>query len=154
MKISMKIQGGAELAKALNALPVRVSKKVMREVLAVAAGPIRSGMESKAPRAPGAPDLADHIVIGNARVEGLIDNDQTAAVAIGPERSYYWGLFQEFGTMHHGAQPFARPAFEAGVDKALSEIVRGTWTALAARGISRSSTSTAPISSPGGGGLL
>lgn len=154
MKISMKIVGGAELARTLNALPTRVSKKVMREALEVAGEPIRKGMEMKAPRAPGAPDIADHMVIGNAKVEGLIDNDQTAAVAIGPARGYYWGLFQELGTIHHGAQPFARPAFESGMSKALAEIVRATWTALAGRGISRSSSSEAPVSSPKGGGLL
>ncbi len=154
MKVSMKVEGGAELARALNALPTRVSKKVMRDALEVAGEPIRKGMEMKAPRAPGAPDMADHMVISTAKVEGLIDNDQTAAVKIGPAKGFYWGLFQEFGTIHHGAQPFARPAFDAGVSKAISEMVRATWTALAGRGISRSISQPSTPSSPGGGGLL
>lgn len=144
--VKFKILGGAELASALNDLPSRVSKKVMREALEVAGEPIRQGMQQLAPRRAPAPDIADHMVISTAKVEGLIDNDQTAAVAIGPARGFFYGLFLEYGTVFMGAKPFARPAFEAGVQKALAEIVRSTWTALASRGISRSTSAPSNIS--------
>lgn len=149
MKVSVRIEGGAELAKVLNDLPKRVSKRVLRNALEAAGEPIRQGMARLAPREPGAPDLADHMVISGTRVEGLQDNDQTAAVAIGPEREFFYGFFQEWGTAFHGAQPFARPAFDSGVDRALKEITSALWTELAAVGIARLLTKASPVQSDG-----
>lgn len=149
-KQMMRVEGGAELASTLNNLSRKMSRRVMRNALEIAAEPIRKAMSAYAPRDPGAPDLADHMVVSPTRVEGLLENDQTAAVAIGPERGdYFYGYFQEFGTAHHGAQPFARPAFDQGVDQALSTITRQLWTELAAVGISRSISSPAPVQSVG-----
>jgi HK97 gp10 family phage protein len=130
MKVQMKVEGGAELASALNSLSMKISKRVKLEALKAGAEPIRSEMEKLAPRAPGAPDLADHIGISQAKVEGLIDNEQTAAVAVGPTRDFYYGLFQEMGTAFHGAQPFARPAFDGHTDSALTIIIDELWWAL------------------------
>jgi hypothetical protein len=96
-------------------------------------------MASLVERSDEAPHLADHIVMGSARAEGVQMNEQASAVAIGPEKGdYYYGYFQEFGTAYQGAQPFARPAFDRGVDTALTTITRALWTELASRGISRS----------------
>lgn len=154
MKVTMKFEGGLELAQALNKLPTRVSKRVIREALERAGEPMRADMARRAPRAPGAPDIADNMVMSPARMQGISDNDQAAAIKIGPEKSLFYGLFQEFGTIHHGAQPFARPAFDAGWQKALDSVRASFWTALAAAGISRSVTSSTSVQSPGGGGLV
>lgn len=86
MSVTMKIEGGAELAKTLDGLSARLSKKVMREALENAGEPIRKDMQIKAPRAPGAPDIADHMVIGTAR-----GNKTTTAVAIGPAKGFFYG---------------------------------------------------------------
>lgn len=148
--VTMKFEGGAELAKALEGLSARVSKRMLREALEDAAEPMRRSMAAMAPREPGAPDLADHIVISTARVKKVAgDESQSAAVAVGPAREFYYGLFQEFGTSFHGAQPFVRPAFDGAVSRTISEMARALWTALAARGISRSATSDAPIQGEG-----
>lgn len=130
MKTVLKIEGGAELAAALNRMPTKLSKRVKREALQAAGEPIQKSMSQLAPREPGAPDMADHISMSTTKVEGLIDNDQTAAIAIGPERDFYYGLFQEEGTAHHGAQPFARPAFDQNVNRALTVVVDELWWAL------------------------
>lgn len=137
MKISMRVDGGAQLARELNALPRRVARPVLRGALTAGAEPIRRAMAATAPRAPGPPDLADHMVISNTRVEGLLENDKTAAVAVGPEREFYYGFFQEVGTADHAAQPFARPGFDQGAAQAVAIIARELWTALAARGVVR-----------------
>jgi HK97 gp10 family phage protein len=155
-KQMMRVEGGAELAASLNSISRKMSRRVMRNALELAAEPIRQTMASLAPRDPGAPDLADHMVVSPTRVEGLSENDQTAAVAIGPERGdYFYGYFQEFGTAFHSAQPFARPAFDQGVDLALRTITRQLWLELAAAGVHR--YANAPASSPvmgGSGGSL
>lgn len=38
-------------------------------------------------------------------------------VYVGPTRKVFHGIFQEFGTINHGAQPFLRPAFDTGTDE-------------------------------------
>lgn len=137
--MKVRFEGGAELARELNALPLRVSKSFRRAALVAGAEPIRQNMAQMAPREPGAPDLADNIVISNAKADGLQDNDLATAVAVGPEKKFYYGYMQEFGTIHHGAHPFARPGFDAGVTSALAIISKATWMALAKRGV------TAPV---------
>lgn len=149
MKMTWRFEGGAELASVLNGLPKRLSRRVMRNALETAGEPIRRDMSQLAPREPGAPDLAEHIVIGQARADGLINDDQAVAVAIGPEREFFYGFFQEEGTAFHGAQPFARPAFDRGTDAALMAIARALWTELAAVGVSRTVTRQVPVQSEG-----
>lgn len=159
MKIGMKFEGGAELAKLLDQLSVRTSANVMRAALKEGGEAIRAHAASIAPRAPGAPDIADNIGISTANPRG-----EAAAVKIGPTKGFAYGLPQEFGTVHHGAQPFMRPAFDAKAGAALNLIGLAIWRALLQKGIG--SARTAPgitqggptISTPsvisGGGGLL
>jgi HK97 gp10 family phage protein len=62
-----------------------------------------------------------------------IDRLTQTAVAVGPTKDYFYGYFQEFGTAHHGAQPWARPGFDEGKDEALAIIGREAWAAIAAK---------------------
>lgn len=156
MKVSWKMEGGPELAAALNGLPKRVRKNVLREVLTDVGEPMRRRMGALAPRDPGAPDLADNIVISPSTRAGVDESGVSlkadefqAAVAIGPARGFFYGLYQEFGTIHHGPQPFARPAFDADAPKAVTEIGRRLWVELAGRGISRSGTSDSGLDDSG-----
>lgn len=144
MKFAMKFEGGDELAKALANLPLRVGKRFLREALEQGGEPIRRSMEAKAPRGdPAAPNLADSMVISTARTGDM------AAVAIGPSRNVTYGIHQEFGTTRHGAQPFARPAFDSDAPRALPIIAQAAWTELASRGISRSTDAPSVPSGPG-----
>lgn len=142
MKFGMRFEGGAELALALDGLPKRVTKKLVLEALTEGAGPMRGFARQRAPREPGAPDMADHIEIANAKTPP----GDIAAVAMGPTRDFYYGLMQEYGTVHHGAQPFMRPAFGQGVPPALGIIGAAVWRELAGRGITRSATASSGLS--------
>lgn len=93
-------------------------------------------MSVMAPHAPGKPDLRDTISVSGAR--GTDSNE--IAVAIGPSRAGFYGSFQELGTKHHAAQPFARPAFDSQGPTSLQIIASAIWRELAARGISRTVT--------------
>lgn len=150
MKVGIRIQGVEELERALGSLSTRVSRKVAREALEYGGELIRADAASHAPRRPPAPDLADNIVMAPART---IENE-TAAIKIGPAKGFGYGLPQEIGTSRHQAQPFMRPAFDNQKHAVLARIGEELWRALASRGFSRSVSSDAPISSPGGGGLL
>lgn len=160
--IQVRFEGGKELADALNGLPLRVRKKTLREVLKDAAEPMRRGMASNAPRAEGAPDIADNMVISATNrigdtesFAGSVKADEfQAAVAVGPARGFLYGFFLEWGTVKMSPRAFARPAFDTHAGKALVEIGRRLWVELAGRGISRSRTSTGPTMGGPGGGLL
>jgi HK97 gp10 family phage protein len=131
--IDLTFEGGAELGRALGSLSQRVSRGIQREALKDAAEPMRKEMSMLAPVEAGKPDLRDTMTISNARGTDA----QEVAVAVGPSKAGFYGSFQEFGTSRHGAQPFARPAFDAKAPQALTVLGRALWTALAGRGIGR-----------------
>lgn len=153
----MRIEGAAELAKALDKLPLRASANVMRAALRAGAEPIRRHAQSIAPRGPGAPDIADHIGISSARAK----EGEAAAVKVGPVRGFAYGLPLEIGTVHTAAQPFMRPAFDAQAAAALGAInmaLRASiiGSARVAQGPSESFAEEGdePIVGGPGGGLL
>lgn len=143
MKVSMRFEGGEELAAELSRLSTRLSKSLLRGALEMGAAPIQKHARAIAPRRAPAPDMADHIGVSTARTQ------EQAAVAIGPTRDFFYGFFQEVGTVHHGAHPFLRPAFETEAQKSLTAIGQELWRALAARGVSRSASVSVPVQSPG-----
>lgn len=146
---TMRVEGGAELAKALDGLSTRLTKSIVRDALYMGGEPIRKVAGENAPRRAPAPDMADHIGISNAKPR----EDDIAAVAIGPTKDFYYGLFQELGTIHHAAHAFMRPAFDTQAPKGLTLIGEELWRALASRGVIRTATEDTPVQSPGRGGL-
>jgi HK97 gp10 family phage protein len=150
MKVGLQVMGAKELEAELRKLSTRISRRLAREALTFGAEPMRAEAARKAPRRSPAPDLADHIIIAPARTIGR----ELAAVKVGPEKGFYWGLMQELGTSRHGAQPFLRPAFDNQHTRAIQRVSDELWRALAARGVSRSVFEDGPIESLGGGGLL
>ena len=159
--ISVRFEGGRELAETLLSLPKALSYRVLIEGLKDAAEPMRSAMARNAPQEPGAPDLKENIGISVASRIGSTEGGRweareegQAAVAVGPTKHFFYGLFQEYGTSRHGAQAFARPAFDSEAPKALAIMQRVYWTILASKGISRSRATSVPVSAGAGGGLL
>jgi HK97 gp10 family phage protein len=128
--ISMRIEGGDKLAEILDAIPKRASRDRQRDALLAGGELIRARAASLAPRAPGAPDLAENINIGTVRssVEGEV------SVGIGSGRYFFYDMFQEFGTSRHSAHPFYRPAMDSEAAKAIKVIGLSLWSALTAGG--------------------
>lgn len=154
MKFSVRVEGGREVAQALNGLATRLSRKVQREALYEVAEPMRAAMARHAPHDPGAPDLNKSMTISNATKKDGLD-EGAVGVRVGPSKWAFWGLFQEHGTTRHGAQPFMRPAFDTEGPKILQRLVPILWRELAARGVHRpTQTSDAPVVGGPGGGLL
>ncbi len=132
--ITMRFEGGEELAAALAKLPAKLSKKVLVEALKGAAEPIRKAASAHAARRAPAPDLADHIGVAKA------EYGEQATVKVGPEKGFAYGLPLEIGTIDTPAQPFMRPAFDANAEKSLKLVGDAIWVELAGAGVSRSST--------------
>lgn len=134
--ISVKITGASDLAKRLQQLPQAVSRQVQLTALKDGAEVIRARAAQLAPRSTGpGPHLADNIVIGTisaARLERQ-DRGNETIVEVGPSlkpNDLFYGYFQEYGTIHHPAQPFMRPAFDTGAPNALNRILSAMWTAI------------------------
>ena len=141
MKTRVQITGGVELVAALKMLPTKVQRGTLFDLLRDAGEPMRQRMSELAPRRPPQPDLADHIVMSPAvkigRIEGGRGRARTAteaAMAVGPAKAFFYGLFLEYGTGDPGptsAQPFARPAFDATQDEVLARLWLGLWDVIA-----------------------
>lgn len=141
--IGMKISGGPQFAKALQALPFEKSRGLLVKILKHAAEPVRERMEQLAPVEPGKPDLKDAIVVQSVRkiddgteLEARVLDDSEAAVAIGPSKDAFYGIFQEYGVAPHGThpgnrpQPFARPAWDEQQLTALKIVQDDIWAHL------------------------
>jgi HK97 gp10 family phage protein len=137
---TMRFEGGEELARTLRSLPEAVTKTVVLKALRDGAEPIRHLAGLHAPRSPHAPHLADSMTISVASRVGTVQGGRWRdvdageyAVAVGPAKDFFYGMFQEWGTVHHGAQPFMRPAFDSGVPAGLGIIGQQLWAAIRAR---------------------
>jgi HK97 gp10 family phage protein len=131
VKFSMRVEGGEELARTLNALPEAVSRKVQLEALKKAAQPMRASMASHAPRGDQPPHIADNIGISVARRRA--DTEEGPSVVVGPVKGFAYGLPLEYGTRHTAAQPFMRPAFDTDAPSSLGIVGQELWAALEKR---------------------
>lgn len=131
MKTRVKIEGLKELDRALGELPKATGKAVLRRVLKKAGEPIARDMRAKAPDDPATSgnDLKSSIAV-STKLSGrqrkmhrkAFRNDKASAevfVGAGPLPQAH---LQEFGTVHHRPQPFARPAWDGNKNRALSII--------------------------------
>lgn len=144
-RFSFKFEGGRELASALRSLPEALSRDVLINALTEAAEPMRQRMSQLAPREPGKPDIADNIGISVANRLGDVGggrwearHEDEHAVAVGPTKNFFYGIFLEYGTVKMRAQPFMRPAFDTEAPRAFSQIGNRIWAAIRDRAMSTS----------------
>lgn len=139
MKLTVKVEGLRELDRALGELPKATGRNVLKRALMKAGGPMAEHARRLAPFDEG--DLRKSIAVSpklgtkagtsefaaamqaglgkDAAVRAMRDARRAAAgsqsfaeVYVGAGRNPQAHL-QEFGTVHHAAQPFLRPAFES-----------------------------------------
>lgn len=149
MQVSWRVEGGDELARALEQMPDAVKRPTVIAALKDGGEPIRAAAAARAPRGAGPEHLADHIAISaisdSSTNRGGRDAETDFAVKIGPSRQFFYGLFEELGSAHQPARPWLRPAFDTLAGQALGVIGRELWNAIRAK--AETSTST-------GGGLV
>lgn len=135
---TVKIEGFAQLEKELQKLTKAAGKGVLRRSLKKAGQPMADLMRELAPRGDTASDrLAESVMIGtklSKRQAGqhrrMFRDDRSAVemfVGPGPDPAA-WN--QEFGNIKHGAQPFARPAWDAEAVKTLDRLGPLLWIEL------------------------
>lgn len=138
---TIRIDGGAQLAKNLATLSTRLSRSIVREALYTGGEEIKKPASRAAPRGPNAPHIAENIGMSPAR------SDDMVAIKIGPTKGFAYGIPQEFGSIHHAAHPFMRPAFDGGAPRALSAITEELWRQLAGRGFMQTAISPTRVQS-------
>lgn len=132
MKTSLRVEGGAELAATLRALPAKVQRQAAIDALMEAAEPMVTVARRMAPREAGAPDIADNIEAQPVRAGKDEYGDAKAdAVKWGPVKGFFYGYFLEYGTSKMSARAFMRPAFDGQAERSLGIISRRLWENIA-----------------------
>lgn len=162
-KASFRIEGLAELDKALGELPKATGRNVLHRTLRKGAAPIESAMAANAPEdegdlkasiatstklknPAGGKEFARVMAAGGTKREAgaamraarrAIGGAETFAIMhVGPGKGGAHGVPQEFGTVNHPPQAFARPAWDSQSGTALNVIkdeLGGEITKAAAR---------------------
>ena len=109
-----RLEGARETERALRRLPRQVQGRIEMNALRQGAKPIREAAQDRAPKDTG--ELEEEIIVRGRRRQG------ETVVRIGPSKKAFQGMLQEFGTEHHPAQPWLRPAFDEKVAEALDRI--------------------------------
>ena len=110
------IRGLEGLKRKFRDLDRRAQGAALRRALLAASKPLGADARARAPRGrTGA--LAKGIIARRKR--GRSAGRGIMAFGVGPSAEVFYGVFQELGTIHHVAQPFLRPAFDAQRDAAV-----------------------------------
>ena len=146
---TIRVSGLRELDKALSELPKATGKNVLRRVLRNVAAPIAEDMRSRAPDAPGSSpnrDLRQSIGVSTKLSPNqrrlhrrAFRNDKASVEVFVGAGALPHPHLQEFGSVNHGPQPFARPAWDAHKHMALAKIKEELWSEIdkAAKRIAR-----------------
>lgn len=140
MVAEIQLKGFDGIERALTQLPATVAKRLLTSSVRKGANVIAREMKA---RAPVRQDEGVKVLIRRGRnriaVKGRragylkasigVRIKRAAAAAgvplvlgIGPSSKAFWAGFQEFGTRHQPARPFARPALEAKSEEAVNVI--------------------------------
>ncbi len=124
---TVTLSGFKELERALAQLPKATGKNVLRRIAKGALEPMADSAAAKAPRDEG--KLAFSISVGEKRTRRVrtgFNKKNGIEMAMGPGNTLpgvlQYASFVEFGTIDTPAQPYMRPAFNAGAHAALDFI--------------------------------
>lgn len=116
--MKVKLSGFRELDAALGQLPKATGRNVLRRTGIAALSPIAEDAADRAPEFRS--DLKDSVTASTRRPRRHRKRDEVEVFA-GPTNLPQAHL-QEFGTRHHGPQPFMRPAWDAGKMQVLDDV--------------------------------
>lgn len=102
---TIQVEGTARLRKQLERLDGTMRKKTLERMVEAGGELVREVAAQKAPVRTG--QLAASQI-----VQRIKSSAYRAEAGIGPDEDAWYGVFAEFGTVHHAAQPFLRPAYD------------------------------------------
>jgi HK97 gp10 family phage protein len=133
--VTIRVDGLKELDRALSEMKTATAKGVVRRTMVKALQPMADEASRLAPDDPRttSQDLHRSIKVGDALkagrsmfVKGFGFGDGQVTVWMGPTREGYpQAIMQEFGTVKQPAQPYMRPAWDAGKVQLLDDFAKG-----------------------------
>jgi HK97 gp10 family phage protein len=158
--ITVHIEGLAEVQSALRELlPDRTARSIMRRVLIKRAQPIAAHASSLAPVDPtGQQDLKRSIktssTLRKSQRSAGRKNPDDVEVYIGPSTAntkaiLHYAHLQEFGSSHHGPNPYLRPAWDAARGEVLKGIANDMWDEIV-KAVKRADKKAAKLAAAGG----
>ena len=102
----VELTGLDDLLKELNALSERIAARAENKALREGAEILRAAISKRAPHRTGR--LSKSIEKSNVKRS----KEGVKYIEVGPNRSAFYGVFHEFGTVKMPAQPFMGPALE------------------------------------------
>ena len=133
--MSIRVDGFKELDAALQEMKTATARGTVRRAMLKALQPMAdeaSRLAPDDPRTP-SPDLHRTIKVGDTlkagrsiMAKGFGFKDGQVTVWMGPTREGYpQAMMQEFGTVNQPAQPYMRPAWDAGHGQLLEDLKAG-----------------------------
>lgn len=114
----VRVEGLRDLDAALGELGKATGRNVMRRAGRAALEPIIADAAERAPHLFG--NLQESITVSTKRPRR--HRKESEVEVYGGPTNLPQAHLQEFGTRHHGPQPFMRPAWDAGKDQALDDV--------------------------------
>jgi len=122
----MGFSGGKQLKLDLDVISRLYTRKFLLLTLKEHAKPMSKAARKAAPKLTGL--LAKGV---KPRARGArYSRKGTVMVKVGPSKKEFWGMFQEFGTRHHKAQPWMRPSWDSTKHVMLADITKSFATVL------------------------
>lgn len=138
MSATVRLEGFEGLEEALHKLPGQATQRnVLRRVARGALEPMAEAATNKAPVLKG--KLALSINVSERRTRRVpramrFDRKTGVEMAMGPGSGWatlQYASFVEFGTVDTAPQPYMRPAWDGGKDKALDYVKDNLWEEIA-----------------------
>ncbi|RZJ19121.1 MAG: HK97 gp10 family phage protein [Brevundimonas sp.] len=123
----IKIEGLRALEEALGALPKATGKNVLRRVAFARLQPVAEAMRQRAPVDDA--DLVESITVTTKSPTKRYRKQSTVEAHAGPGRNPQ-GVLQEFGTVNHAPQAFARPSWDAEADAIPEGVGEDLWAEI------------------------
>jgi HK97 gp10 family phage protein len=127
MAVRVKVEGLRDLDRALAELPRATGKNVLRRVGRSALEPLAAAMAGRAPVDEGhlkaSIGVGTKLTLSQASLHRkMFRSDKASVELFAGAGGLAQAITQEFGTVDHVAQPFARPAWDAGKGQVLEHI--------------------------------
>lgn len=122
MRMKVRIEGTADIARKLRAMGVALQRKTLVPIMEENLEPMAAEMRAHAARRSG--EMADSVTVGTE----LSPAQAASNVPIAPIEVYAGpgpnpqAVQEEFGNFHQAPDPFIRPAFDGHVDSAMRGI--------------------------------
>lgn len=130
MRVRVKSSGQSRLRRQLRRLPKDMTAEIKTEMDA-AGKALRDEIVAKAPKDQGDLAQAAHYRVSNDGLGVSVGFSTKSGFLRKWKAGGFVALFQEYGTRHHAAQPFIRPAWRAkiagildSIDATVSRVIR------------------------------